>query len=310
MSSQPPGVTLTTVLELVRWLDVALAASGSALVVKDERGETLFVGCALSGAFEPGSSLGLRERLSWDDARVLSGQSVECVHEAGGMRRHCRQTALQLTCGERLIVGLITEAPLFEAQPRSQLRMLYQAREDERRKLATQMHDTLAQTLTSLSMHAEVLSGAIEHGIEEARLMLHRLRPPELGGGGLEPALRALLAKMRVEGRLLSDRNPAEQQISETHALGLYRMVEVLLEPALKADPAWYVQLTITASGNDEVQLEAHVVSEDLVVDSVRLQAITEPVDAVGGRVDMVSHDGAHALVRGVVPRASSEPQP
>jgi signal transduction histidine kinase len=307
--SQPPGVALTTVLELVRWLDAGLAASGAALVVKDERGETLFVGCALSDAFEPGSSLGLRERLGWDEARVLSGQSVECVHEAGGVRRHCRQTVLQLTCGARLIVGLISEAPLLDPEPRSQLRLLYEAREDERRKLATQMHDTLAQTLTSLSMHAEVLSGVIEHGIEEARLMLQRLRPPELGGGGLEPALRALLAKTRVEGRLLSDRNPSEHPVREPHALGLYRMVEVLLEPALKADPAWYVQLTITPSGQDELQLEAHVVSEHLVLDSTRLQAVAEPVDAVGGRVQIVSHDGAHALLRGIVPRAASEPQ-
>jgi hypothetical protein len=86
-------------------------------------------------------------------------------------------------------------------------------------------------------------------------------------------------------------------------------MVEVLLEPALKADPAWYVQLTITPSGQDELQLEAHVVSEHLVLDSTRLQAVAEPVDAVGGRVQIVSHDGAHALLRGIVPRAASEPQ-
>ena len=109
--SQPTGFALTDVLELVRWLDAGLASRGLALLIKDERGETLFVGCTLLGAFEPGSSLGLRERLARDEARVLAGQSVECTHEAAGTRRHCQQTSLQLTCGARLIVELPVSPP-------------------------------------------------------------------------------------------------------------------------------------------------------------------------------------------------------
>jgi hypothetical protein len=307
--SQPPGFALTDVLELVRWLDAGLSSRGSSLVVKDERGETLFVGCTLAAAFEPGSTLGLRECMARDEPRVLSGLSVECVHE-GDVRRHCQQTALQLTCGGRLIVGLVHEEPVLGSEPRSQLRQLYEAREDERRKLATQMHDTLAQTLTSLSMHAEVLSGVIQHGIEEARLMLHRLRPPELASSGLEAALRALLTKNRVEGRLLSERNPSDHQITEVQSLGLYRMVEMLLEPAVTADPPWFVQLAISPAGERELQLEVDVVGEHLAIDAVRLRAISEPVDAIGGRTELVGHDGARAVLRAFVPRVPFEPEP
>jgi len=307
--SQPPGFALTDVLELVRWLDAGLAARGAALVVKDERGEPLFVGSTLAAAFEPGSTLGLRERMACDEPRVLSGQSVECTHDAGGVRRSCQQRSLQLTCGARLIVGLVHEAPLLGPEPRSLLGELYEAREDERRKLATQMHDTLAQTLTSLSMHAEVLSGVIQHGIEEARLMLHRLRPPELAGSGLEGALRALLTKTRVEGRLLSERNPRDHHVTEAQALGLYRMVEMLLDPALEVEPSWYVQIAITPIGDRELQLEVHVVGERMGLDPGRLRAIAEPVAAIGGRMQLVSHDGARAVIRALVPQAPPVPQ-
>jgi len=307
--SQPPGFALTDVLELVRWLDAGLSSCGASIVVKDERSETLFVGRTLAAAFEPGSTLGLRERMARDEPRVRSGQSVECTHEGGGVNRHCQQTSLQLTCGGRLIVGLVREAPVLGPEPRSQLRQLYEAREDERRKLATQMHDTLAQTLTSLSMHAEVLSGVIQHGIEEARLMLHRLRPPELASSGLEAALRALLTKTRVEGRLLSERNPNDHQVTEAQALGLYRMVEMLLEPAVAADPPWYVQIALNPVGEGELQLEVDVVGEHLALDAVRLRAIAEPIDAIGGRAEIVSHDGSRAVLRAFVPRISFEPE-
>jgi signal transduction histidine kinase len=302
--SQPPGFALTDVLELFGWLDAGLASRGLALLVKDERGETLFVGSTLVAAFEPGSTVGLRERLARDEPRVLAGQRVECTHEAAGTRRHCQQTSLQLTCGARLIVALVADAPALAPEPSSQQRQLYEAREDERRKLATQMHDTLAQTLTSLSMHAEVLSGVIQHGVEEARLMLHRLRPPELVSSGLEAALRSLLSEVRAEGRFLSERNPIEHKLSESQALGLYRMVEVLLEPALHANPAWHVQISITVPAAHQIQLEVHVSGERLGLDAVRLRMLAEPVEAIGGHIQAVSHDVNRAMVRAFVSRS------
>ena len=301
--SQASGFTLSDVLELMGWLDAGLSTRGVGLLVKDERGETLFVASTLTAAFGPGSTLGLRERLAQDEPRVLAGQSVECWHDAGGVRCHCQQIALQLTCGARLIVALVIEAPSPQLQPLSQQRQLYDAREDERRRLATQMHDTLAQTLTSLSMHAEVLSGVIQHGIEEARLMLHRLRPPELASSGLEAALRSLLVQAKVEGRVLSDRNPGEVRLPDVQGLALYRMVEALLEPAVRADPPWRVQVLITSADSAALQLEVQAAGERLVLDPGRVRLLAEPVEAIGGRFDVISLVAGRAVVRATLNR-------
>lgn len=301
--SQASGFTLSDVLELMGWLDAVLSARGVGLLVKDERGETLFVASTLAPAFEPGSKLGLRERLAQDDARVLAGERVECTHETASTRHQCQQISLQLTCGARLIVGLVTESAPIELEPRTQQRQLYDAREDERRRLATQMHDTLAQTLTSLSMHAEVLSGVIQHGIEEARLMLHRLRPPELASSGLEAALRSLLIHTKAEGRVLSERNPVEERLTEVQSLGLYRMVEALLEPAPRGDAPWHVQVLITSPARQQIQLEVHVAGERLVIDRVRARALAEPIESVGGRFEVLSHSPGRAVVRATLNR-------
>ena len=295
---QPSGFTLSDVLELMGWLDRGLAPRGIALLVKDDRGETLFVGDALAAAFAPGSTVGLRERLAQDELRALAGQTVECVHETAGTRRQCLQTSLKLTCGAKLIIALVIETPALEIEARPQHRQLYDVREDERRRLATQMHDTLAQTLTSLSMHAEVLSGVIQHGIDEARSMLHRLRPPELASSGLEAALRSLLIHARVDGRVLSERNPGDEPLTDGQALGLYRMVEALLEPSSRADPAWHVQIALACPRPRELQLEVNVVGERLGLDPARVRVLREPIDALGGDLEVVTLDANRAVVR------------
>jgi signal transduction histidine kinase len=159
-------------------------------------------------------------------------------------------------------------------------------------------------------MHAEVLAGVIQHGIEEARVMMHRLRPPELATAGLEPALRNLLVARGIEGRVLSDRNPAEDRLSPAEALGLYRMVEALLEPAPHTGEPWHVHVAIARSGEQELQLEVTVAGERVALDSERMRALAEPIEAINGRLQLISHDGSRTVVRALwVPASSREGQ-
>lgn len=91
----------------------------------------------------------------------------------------------------------------------------------ERQRLSMEIHDTLAQGLSSQQMllqaadrtwdadpsaarrHVLTATGIAERNLAEARRFVHDLAPADLAeGGGLEEALRALAARETVQGRI------------------------------------------------------------------------------------------------------------
>jgi signal transduction histidine kinase len=238
----------------------------------------------VAGLHERGLSL----RVADADGQSLLGEPAQLAP---------REIALPLSNGTALTIGLVDESAVRLRE--------HDAREDERRRLANQIHDSIAQTLTSLAIHAEVLSGVIQHGIEETRMMVQRLRPPELAGGGLEAALRALLAQTRnVEGRVQSKRNAREPVAPEREALALYRLVETLLEPAALASEPWQVQITTTCKGVGELQLEVDIHGECEPLGLASTRELGEPIEAMGGRVVLVSSGARRTVVRAYLPCA------
>jgi two-component system sensor histidine kinase UhpB len=206
-----------------------------------------------------------------------------------------QETALAFDDGSRWLIALGDPS---EARVREN-----DAREDERRRLANQVHDSIAQTLTSLAIHAEVLSGVIQHGIEETRVMAQRLRPPELQSGGLEAALRSLLASTRnVDGRVQGKRNPRDSGTPEREALALYRLVETLLEPAAAAREPWQVNVTTTCKDNGELQLEVDIRGECEPLGLASTRTLGEPIEAMGGRVVLVTSATHRTVVRAYLP--------
>ncbi|APW44239.1 PAS domain S-box protein [Rhodoferax saidenbachensis] len=92
---------------------------------------------------------------------------------------------------------------------RSQMltRQVIEAQEDERRRVALELHDELGQTLTALKINLQLAQQApsttpghlsesltlIDHAMREVRRLAHTLRPPMLDDLGLIPALRWLV---------------------------------------------------------------------------------------------------------------------
>ncbi|HEX6675785.1 MAG TPA: ATP-binding protein [Actinomycetes bacterium] len=113
-----------------------------------------------------------------------------------------------------------------ERERRSLLRQLVTAQEDERRRLAANLHDDTIQALAAALLLLDVLDARVdraalgedavggadawdvvrftaerirrnvEHGLQSARTFLFDLRPPELDEGGLEAALRRQLDRL------------------------------------------------------------------------------------------------------------------
>jgi len=99
-------------------------------------------------------------------------------------------------------------------------RLVLEAQEDERRRVALELHDELGQTLTAVKINLQLAQQEraeasanlseclelIENATKEVRHIAHALRPPMLDDLGLIPALRWLvnqhIARSKIEIRL------------------------------------------------------------------------------------------------------------
>jgi signal transduction histidine kinase len=147
---------------------------------------------------------------------------------------------------------------------RDALRRVVHAQEDERRRLARELHDETGQALTSILLGLKGLEdlddmAALEEGVaalrervvatlQDVRRLAVELRPAALDDFGLEAALERLTAgfaeqtglKVELESRLQDDRLPEEVETV------LYRIVQEALTNIVKHAEAGRVSIVIT----------------------------------------------------------------
>ncbi|MEU3031440.1 sensor histidine kinase [Streptomyces incarnatus] len=155
--------------------------------------------------------------------------------------------------------------------------LLVQAREagvaDERRRLAAEIHDTIAQGLTGIIAQLQVVAGATDlatahthlerasslarHSLGEARRSVHNLAPVELAATGLPEALKKLVADWgertgaRAEFTVTGTAESLHEEVSAT----LLRIAQEALSNAARHARARRLGVTLTYLG-DEVILD------------------------------------------------------
>ncbi len=155
--------------------------------------------------------------------------------------------------------------------------LLLQAREagiaDERRRLAAEIHDTLAQGLTGIIAQLQVVAGTPDpatarthveraaalarHSLGEARRSVHNLAPVALAADGLPEALRKTVAEWGERNGARADftvTGTAEHLHDEVSAT-LLRIAEEALSNAARHARAGRVGVTLSFMG-DEVSLD------------------------------------------------------
>src|SRR5919108_2449628 len=113
---------------------------------------------------------------------------------------------------QQTLERLNRELELSHERLRALSRRLFEVQEEERRRLARDLHDDVGQALTALKIQLESLSrsgGAkvdecvdtVQHTLERVRQLSLSLRPPQLDDLGLAAALRSHLDRQaRVAG--------------------------------------------------------------------------------------------------------------
>ncbi|MDP8943139.1 MAG: HAMP domain-containing sensor histidine kinase [Actinomycetota bacterium] len=152
----------------------------------------------------------------------------------------------------------------LEAERRESVRRILRAQEDERRRIALELHDEVGQQLTALVLHLERASRASDgrsaeliearetarESLNDVRLIAQRLRPEALDELGLASALAALserlstLGDIRVESQLEPDLPP----LTDETELVIYRVAQEGLTNAFRHAAPSRVELTLACS--------------------------------------------------------------
>ncbi|MFE9451273.1 sensor histidine kinase [Streptomyces sp. NPDC006739] len=242
----------------------------------------------------------------WQRLGLLASAVTVAGAQAGGMPFHggvqwaVFAALLVANSGLQLVVAHLTEQEMQRARERTETiaqlertnaalqqaldenaalhaQLLVQAREagvaDERRRLAAEIHDTLAQGLAGIIAQLQVVANAPDldvarthlerasdlarHSLGEARRSVHNLSPVALENAGLPEALRKTVAEWgeRTGTRSQFTVTGTAEQLHEEVAATLLRITQEALSNAARHARATRLGATLSFLG-DEVILD------------------------------------------------------
>jgi signal transduction histidine kinase len=197
---------------------------------------------------------------------------------------------------------------------------LVRAQEEERRKIAADIHDDSIQAMTAVSLrlqqlrrlatteHQQQLIARLDDAVRESIVRLRRLmfdlRPPALDGSGLGPAVRELLERLHSDMEIsydLDDRIDGEPTSSVR--VELYRIAQEALANVRKHSGAKHVDVSLQRMDSGfHVRVADDGVGFDVSASSRRpghlgLVAMSERATVAGGWCTVESAPGRGAVV-------------
>lgn len=200
---------------------------------------------------------------------------VEAVRR-GDLSVRALPSPLDDTQLRRLIETLNTaldEVGLYQEQVRALSGRLIYAHEDERQRIARELHDDTGQMLTLLLIRLNLLEsqpgaeaiapqlmelrGIVSNSIEQVRRLALNLRPPAIDQLGLIPSLRSLVTTFSEStGIETTLRLPRERiTLAPEYTLAIYRITQEALTNAAKHAHASHITVTVEATA-DELRVE------------------------------------------------------
>jgi len=187
----------------------------------------------------------------------------------------------------------------LESERRDSALRALAAQENERRRIARELHDEVGQALTAAMLRLDRADAGeakegLREALEEVRDIAARLRPEALDDLGLRNALRGLVASVARDARVdvVPEIDPHLPPLTPEQELVVYRVAQEALTNALRHAEATALRCVLHAEG-DEVVL---VVEDDgrgfepsLVVGTSGIRGMRERVLLVRGRLEINS---------------------
>jgi PAS domain S-box-containing protein len=272
----------------------------------------------LQAALAEGRCEDLEWRVRKDGSRFWATITTTSIRDHDGRLRGFSQVTRDLT-----------ERRQAEETLRGLSQRLLMAQEEERRRIARELHDEIGQVLTSVKFSLQSLerqpSGEIvkqrlessvahvDHAIQEVRDLSLQLRPSILDELGLPAALRWYLSKATREApiKLRHDIEPFEERLPIEIEVACFRVMQEAFTNIVRHAKAANVEVELVRrAGVLELRVRDDGQGFDLKRARARaaggecmgLSGMQERVSLVGGRVEMTSSPGAGTELRAWFP--------
>ncbi|MGH2805950.1 MAG: PAS domain S-box protein [Actinomycetota bacterium] len=208
---------------------------------------------------------------------------------------------------------------------------LVKAKEDERNRVASDIHDDSVQVMTSAAISLERVArqisdttaraelaqveDAVRAAIGRLRTMVFELRPPTLDEDGLSSALRLYLEEFRLEAGIdFTFKNELDEEPSAPLRVVLYRIAQEALINVRKHAAAHRVEVLLRREGH-EVVLEVRddgmgfcpEALAERVPGHIGLAEMRERAEMGGGRLEVHSELEVGTTVRARVPSLTEQ---
>lgn len=208
---------------------------------------------------------------------------------------------------------------------------LQQAREEERARLARELHDELGSLLTAAKLDVSRLKArlgimsdevqermrhlveTLNSGIALKRRIIEDLRPSSLSNLGLKAALEILTTEFAQRSGVSMATNFEDVELDASKQLTVYRMVQEALTNIAKYAQAGKIEVLLQANrGHVTVSVKDDGVGFDpkvLTTSSHGLAGMRHRVFSEGGRLHVQSAPGSGTRISAVMPVSQATPQ-
>jgi signal transduction histidine kinase len=209
---------------------------------------------------------------------------------------------------------------------------LISVQEEERKRLASELHDSIGQTLAAVKFwvemalklrdagdgqaaldHLEQFVPTLQRSIEETRNIYMGLRPPMLDSMGLLATLEWLrqeCMKLYPQCHIELETGVAEEEIQESLKVNIFRIAQEALNNIAKQSQAEWVDISLSKNGggielvvsDDGVGIDLDLILQTSTARSLGLTGMRERAELTGGSFSIESTPGKGTTIRACWP--------
>jgi len=204
--------------------------------------------------------------------------------------------------------------------------------EEERKRLASELHDSIGQTLAAMKFRIEMVlklgdagdgNAALNHleqfvpilqrSIEETRSIYMGLRPSMLDSVGLLATLEWLrqeCMKLYPERHIELEVGIAEEEIPENLRVNIFRIAQEALNNIAKHSRAEWVDISLSKNGggidlvvsDDGVGMDLDIIMQTVTASGLGLTSMRERAELTGGKFSIDATPGEGTTIRACWP--------
>ncbi|HKP90209.1 MAG TPA: sensor histidine kinase [Thermoleophilaceae bacterium] len=301
-------IIATNVLMVVAVLFAASAATHLNLAFTDDRIQFGLLGLSMV-LFLLVNMLMLRRRFSPLDELIEHIEAIDPADPGELAAPGPKESAEEV---DRLAASFRRMLARIDAERRQSGRLVLRAQEEERRRLARDLHDEVNQSLTAILLRLEALNQSAPAGVEdelaevkrlvnqamdELLKLARQLRPTALDDHGLTSAIVSQVRRFSAQTGISADvRTSGEPvELESDQEIAAYRFAQEALSNVAQHAGATHVEVEMSVNGH---RLELSVRDDGRGFDpqaesaGIGLKGMAERARLVGARLDVASRPG------------------